>query len=310
MRLPSFLTAHRWAIVGLALVSLGGLYALFHLDAAPVSTLKIRTEPPGVRRGDDPTYAEELRTLTALLQDMRYRFDQTENQRMLDRDRADRAVREATQQAAQQSRDEVDRLDRTLREAREAAEQKIRELSASSQDPTLKREIERLTDEVNTLRANPPARAGERDASDSGSRSGAAPSEANRVLAPPAEAGRPPPAGPAPGALEAWRDIAGLERLADRFGAPMGAPDQGSSTSRPKPARSAMGMDHDYLTVTPYVAGGGAARALASVSRAPASAISYQPRRYPFTVNAGREGASAVIPVYTLPMRRPWSTTQ
>ena len=312
MLLPSFLTAHRWAIVGLALVSLGGLYTLLHLESSPVSTMKTRTEPPSVRRGDDPTYAEELRTMTALLQDMRYRFDQTENQRILDRERAERALREATQQAAHQSKEEVGRLDQALREAREAADQKIRELSASSQDPTLKREIERLTEEVNTLRANPPARAGERGASDLGNRSGAARSEANRVLSPPDDVGRhgtdgPAPSVPplAPGVLDSLRNTAGLEGLADRLSTPVGETDQGSSTSRPKrpasPTRLTTGMDHDYLTVTPYFAAGGAARSLASAHRAPVTSVSYQPKRYPFTVKVGREGASAVIPVYTIP---------
>ena len=301
-------SASRLAVLGLAVASLGGLYALFRLDAAPVSTTKLRTEPPSVRRGDDPTYAEELRTLTALLQDMRYRFDQTENQRILDREHAERALREATQHAAQQSREAVDRLHQALREAREAADQKIRELSARPQDPTLKRDIERLTEELNTLRANPPAQTGAHGASALGNRSSAASSEANRVLAPLDAAGRPGtdrPAPFAPGLLEPWRGIAGWEGLAERLSTPVGEADPGSSPSRPQrpaaPTHVTTGMHHDYLTVTPYVAGGGAARALASVPRPPAIPVSYQPRRYPFTVKAGPEGASAVIPVYTLP---------
>jgi len=93
--------------------------------------------------------------------------------------------------------------------------------------------------------------------------------------------------------------------LADRLSTPVGETDQGSSPSRPKrpasPTRLTTGMDHDYLTVTPYFAGGGAARSLASAHRAPVTSVSYQPKRYPFTVKAGREGASAVIPVYTIP---------
>jgi len=31
------------------------------------------------------------------------------------------------------------------------------------------------------------------------------------------------------------------------------------------------------------------------------TSVSYQPKRYPFTVKAERDGASAVIPVYTIP---------
>lgn len=296
-------SASRLAVLGLAVASLGGLYALLRLDAAPVSTTKLRTEPPSVRRGDDPTYAEELRTLTALLQDMRYQFEQTENQRIVDRERAERALREATQAAAQQSRQEVDQLHRALREAREAADQKIRELAARRDDPGLKQEIERLTDEVNTLRANPPARAEGKDrASSLENRSGAAPSEANRVLAPPDAPGRPgtdgltPFAAPfAPGLLESWRSIAGGEGWAEPGASPARSP-------RPvAPTRLTTGMDHDYRTVTPYVAGGGAARARASAPRPPVTPISYQPQRYPFTVKVGPAGASAVIPVYTIP---------
>ena len=295
-------SASRLTVIGLAAASLGGLYALFRLESSPVSTAKTRAEAPSVRRGDDPTYADELRAMTALLQDVRYQFEQTENQRIVDRERAERALREATQEAAQQSRQEADRFDRALREAREAAEQKIKELAASRPDPGLKQEIDRLTEEVNALRARPPARAeGE------GGASGAGRSEANRVLSPSGEAGKPRTDGPAPsapplapGMLDAWRGIAGLEGLADRL-AETGA-EAGRAPARPaSPARWMAGLGGDYLTVTPYVAGGGAARALASVQRTPATTVSYQPRRYPFTVKAGREGASAVIPVYTIP---------
>ena len=183
-------SASRLAVIGLAVASLGGLYALFRLDSSPVSTAKTRAEAPSVRRGDDPTYADELRAMTALLQDMRYRFEQTENQRIVDRERAERAVREATQEAAQQSRQEADRLNQALREAREAADQKISELAARRPDSGLKQEIDRLTDEVNALRAHPPARAEGKDgASGPENRTGAGHSEANRVLAPSGEAG-------------------------------------------------------------------------------------------------------------------------
>ncbi len=306
-------SASRLAVLGLAVASLGGLYALVRLDAAPGSPTKPRPEPPSLRRGDDPTYAEELRTMTALLQDMRYQFEQTENQRILDRERAERALREATQEAAQQSRQEADRLNQALREARAAADQKISELAARRPDPGLKQEIDRLTDEVNALRAHPPAPAeGPDGAAGPEHRTDAGRSEANRVLAPSGEAGRPRTDGPAPGTpplapglLEPWRGVAGLEGVADRLANRGAEADQGAFPSRSKrpaaPARVTTGMDHDYLTVTPYVAGGGAARALASVRRTPATTVSYQPRRYPFTVNVGREGASAVIPVYTIP---------
>lgn len=300
-------SASRLAVIGLAVASLGGLYALFRLDSSPVSTAKTRAEAPSVRRGDDPTYADELRAMTALLQDMRYRFEQTENQRIVDRERAERAVREATQEAAQQSRQEADRLNQALREAREAADQKIRELAARRPDPGLKQEIDRLTDEVNALRAHPPARAEGKDgASGPENRTGAGHSEANRVLAPSGEAGRPRTDGPAPGTpplapgiLDPWRGVAGWEGLADRL---VGSAE--ADRAPPRPASSGRwmpGLRGDYLTVTPYSAGGGTARALASAHRAPVTSVSYQPKRYPFTVKAERDGASAVIPVYTIP---------
>ena len=292
-------SASRLAVIGLAVASLGGLYALFRLDSSPVSTAKTRAEAPSVRRGDDPTYADELRAMTALLQDMRYRFEQTENQRIVDRERAERAVREATQEAAQQSRQEADRLNQALREAREAADQKISELAARRPDSGLKQEIDRLTDEVNALRAHPPARAEGKDgASGPENRMGAGHSEANRVLAP---SDGPAPGTPplAPGILDPWRGVAGWEGLADRL---VGSAE--ADRAPPRPASSGRwmpGLRGDYLTVTPYSAGGGTARALASAHRAPVTSVSYQPKRYPFTVKAERDGASAVIPVYTIP---------
>ncbi len=128
---------------------------------------------------------------------MRYRFDQTENQRLLDRDRAERAVREATQNAVNQSKQEIDRLTQALRESREQAEQKIKEATAAAQDPRLNREIDRLTPRGECAARRIAARAEGSTAAggaDNGGRS-----EANRVLAPPEEK-RPAPNDTRPGA--------------------------------------------------------------------------------------------------------------
>ena len=308
MPLPGFSTS-KWAVIGLSVAALGGLYGLLELQPSPPSSVRARTEAPNVRRGDDPTYADELRTMTALLQDMRYRFDQTENQRLLDRDRTAREVKEATQNAVNQSKQEIDRLTHALRETREQAEQKIKEATAAAQDPRLNREIDRLTRELNELRAASTGRNGSTNPSggaDNGGRS-----EANRVLSPPEEK-RPAsndtrPGAPhmAPGLLEELRQVPGLEGLADRLAGSMGHDPASSANStrnrRDPPARLTTGLGGDYLTVTPYIAGGGTARALASAHRAPVTSVSYQPKRYPFTVKAERDGASAVIPVYTIP---------
>jgi len=308
MPLPWFSTS-KWAVIGLSVAALGGLYGLLELQPSPTSSVKARTEAPNVRRGDDPTYADELRTMTALLQDMRYRFDQTENQRLLDRDRTAREVKEATQNAVNQSKQDIDRLTQALRETREQAEQKIKEATAAAQDPRLNREIDRLTRELNEMRAASTGRNGSTNPSggaDNGGRS-----EANRVLSPPEEKRPAPndtrPGAPqmAPGMLEGLRQVPGLEGLADRLAGSMGHDPASSANStrnrRDPPARLTTGLGGDYLTVTPYIAGGGTARALASGHRPAAATLSYQPKRYPFSVKADKDGASAVIPVYTIP---------
>ncbi|MBK8185639.1 MAG: hypothetical protein IPK63_23190 [Candidatus Competibacteraceae bacterium] len=189
MSLPSF-SLSKWAVVGLGTALLGGVYWLTALNPAPTAPSKARTETPTLRRGDDPTYADELRTMSALLQDMRYRFDQSENQRLLAQEQSARDMKEAVRNATQQSKQEVDRLAQTLRETREAAEQKIKEATAAaSQDPRLKAEIERLTREINELRATPASRRDNLQGQGSGSSTNHAKaggdSEANRVITTP-----------------------------------------------------------------------------------------------------------------------------
>lgn len=309
MPIPS-LSLRKLSILGLGLAGLGGLYGLVGMQTPSTSAQKTRTEPPVVRRGDDPTYADELRTMTALLQNMDYRFNQAENQRLLDREQAAREMKDATQHAANQSKQEIDRLTQALREAREAADQKIKEAAnATVQDPRLKGEIERLTRELNELRATT-ARQGAAN-SISGNSTPGMRSEANRVLLPPEEGKRAvpndtQPGAPqlAPGVLDQLRQVPGLEGLTDRLRVTVGNETRASPTSRARrdePARLTTGLGGDYITVTPYVAGGGTARVLGSAPQSAANTVSYQPKRYPFTVKAEKDGVSAVIPVYTIP---------
>ncbi len=310
MSLPSF-SLSKWAVVGLGTALLGGVYWLTALNPAPTAPSKARTETPTLRRGDDPTYADELRTMSALLQDMRYRFDQSENQRLLAQEQSARDMKEAVRNATQQSKQEVDRLAQTLRETREAAEQKIKEATAAaSQDPRLKAEIERLTREINELRATPASRRDNLQGQGSGSSTNHAKaggdSEANRVITTPRETKQvlqndTGPGTPqlAPGVLDGLRQVSGLEGLADRLAGATSHENAGAaSTAR---TRLTTGLGGDYMTITPYIAGGGTARALATNPRQPVATVSYQPKRYPFTVKADKDGASAVIPVYTIP---------
>lgn len=310
MSLPSF-SLSKWAVVGLGAALLGGVYWLTALNPAPTAPSKARTETPTLRRGDDPTYADELRTMSALLQDMRYRFDQSENQRLLAQEQSARDMKEAVRNATQQSKQEVDRLAQTLRETREAAEQKIKEAkAAAAQDPRLKAEIERLTREINELRATPASRRDNLQGQGSGSSTNHAKaggdSEANRVITTPRETKQilqndTGPGTPqlAPGVLDGLRQVSGLEGLADRLADATSHENAGAASMAR--TRLTTGLGGDYMTITPYIAGGGTARALATNPRQPVATVSYQPKRYPFTVKADKDGASAVIPVYTIP---------
>ncbi|MBK8185640.1 MAG: TIGR03752 family integrating conjugative element protein [Candidatus Competibacteraceae bacterium] len=99
--------------------------------------------------------------------------------------------------------------------------------------------------------------------------------------------------------MDGLRQVSGLEGLADRLAGATSHENAGAaSTAR---TRLTTGLGGDYMTITPYIAGGGTARALATNPRQPVATVSYQPKRYPFTVKADKDGASAVIPVYTIP---------
>ncbi|TVR65498.1 MAG: hypothetical protein EA420_03000 [Candidatus Competibacteraceae bacterium] len=272
------------AVVGLAAALAAGVYTLATQPDPPRSPARAKPEEPPHRRGDDPTYAEELKKMAALLQDMRYRFNQSENQREIERQRAGALARTEAQRALQQSRHEMERLNTALREARSALEQKIQAAADAPGVAAVRAEIARLAGEQQALRARlddpPPAPDPAPDP--------AARPEANRVLRPPEP--RPPAAADGwplapPGALT---DLDGLaDRIARRFG-----PEGSAAAPRLAPgagAARAPGFPDAYVTLKPY----GGAR--------PPGRDPLRPKPYPFTVKIAPEGVSAVIPVYTIP---------
>ena len=228
-------------VIGLAVAAVAAVFVLASLERPDRPGRPAKTEPTPERRGDDPTYAEELKKMTALLQDMRYQFNQAENQRLLDRDRAAAQLREAAQRAIQQSKDEIDRLNQALEEAKAAVDRKI-QAAAAPASAALRAEIDRLKAEQEALRrklADAGARAAE--AADAGR------PEANRILAPGPDAPGPRPndaaPGPvqvAPGVLDPLRHLPGLEGLADRLAAraepgPAAGPGPAGPTAPPGP---------------------------------------------------------------------------
>ena len=65
-------------VIGLVAVSGVATLALLSSSDPILPTLRSPVEEPPLRRGDDPTYAEELKTMSALLQEMRYELQQQE----------------------------------------------------------------------------------------------------------------------------------------------------------------------------------------------------------------------------------------
>ena len=193
--LPS-LSLTKTAVFGLAVAVIAGVVWVTSLERPEGPTRSAKTEGSATRRGDDPTYADELRKLTALLQDMRYRFDQTENQRILDQDRLSDQTRTATAALARQSKAEIERLNQALEEAKKALDQKIQEAAAVPTDAVLREQIEKLQAEQEALRRQLAGEGGPGSPSEAGSDRRP---EANRILNP-SSASRPNDT--APGALE------------------------------------------------------------------------------------------------------------
>ena len=297
--LPS-LSLTKTAVFGLAVAVIAGVVWVTSLERPEGPTRSAKTEGSATRRGDDPTYADELRKLTALLQDMRYRFDQTENQRILDQDRLSDQTRTATAALARQSKAEIERLNQALEEAKKALDQKIQEAAAVPTDAVLREQIEKLQAEQEALRRQ---LAGEGGPGGPGGPSEAGSDrrpEANRILNP-SSASRPNDTAPgalelAPGGLEMLRQLPGMAGFADRLEAQTkeGSPVSSGPPGKRIEGKNIAGLPDDYVALTPFA---GAPR-----TGGPATAsVSYAPKPYPFTVKAGPDGASAVIPVYTLP---------
>lgn len=318
--------AAKLAIFGLVGASLVGLYWVFTREGPTPSTVKTHTESPPPRRGDDPTYADELRKMTTLLQDVHYQFAQAESARIQDQAQAERktqqAVQDATRLAAQQSQQEIDRLQQALRTTQEALDQRMKDAESRPPDASLKGEVDRLKSELASLRqttADNHQAAGRSAFEDR--------PEANRVLAPPeaptaAKAPPPPKEGVLgaaqlePDVLSQLRQIPGLEGFSDRLttlsrngstlpgtsGAEAlegGVPTDADATKGPgRASRRLDGLNSAYVSLTPY--GGDRPRTAPPQTTAYAN-VSLAPKTYPFTVRPGKDGASAVIPVYTLP---------
>lgn len=307
MRFPPIALTKIVVYLLLTLVVLGLILLVFFKREPAPSLVKPKAEETTYRRGDDPTYAEELKKMTALLQDMGYRFKESESQRALEREQTSNLVQRETQRAIQKSQQDVEQLHRALQEARKALDDKIQAAGPAPQTQQLRAEIERLTREQGALReqlatGHPAALAQTRP-------------EANRILSPEAA---PPPASEAqpndraPGApqvdrdlLERLRSVPGLEGVTDRLAGYAGA---GANASRPASGvaktKTAYGLQGHYITFNPYIAGEHTGQAQAHVRNRPEAvdnADRFQPKRYPFAVKLGQEGASAVIPVYTIP---------
>ncbi|MBK8168630.1 MAG: TIGR03752 family integrating conjugative element protein [bacterium] len=305
MRLPSG-SVLKYSVVGLTLAALAGVYLLATREGPASLAHKARTEEAPARRGDDPTYAEELKKMAAMLQDMRYRFDQTENQRLLDRDRAAAQARESAQKATAQAQQEIERLNAALREAQKTLDDKIEKAADAPVVASLKGEVERLKTEQAALRQQ---LADGRKAAEAEAEAAARRPEANRVLAPPAPPAaeaRPNDAAPgpvqlAPGALDQLRAIPGLESFSDRLSGMVAAGErEGGARGARAGSKSVAGLKDDYVTLAAYGTGAGGTRAR-SPGAGGREAASLEPRRYPFTVKPGKDGATAVIPVYTIP---------
>lgn len=292
----------------LAGVLLAGLGWLLAGDRSlPVNAPRVAAGEPPPRRGDDPTYAEELRSMSALLQRMRYDLQELERTRQREQRELSAQVRRETDNALRQAREENRRLSETLRAAREELERRIQAASEAPRTEILERELDQLRVAHRDLNARFEAlRAGsETDEPEATALTAAAEEdrpEANRVLQTPSVAeplrerrDRAPSADTGSlradaEALEQLRRLPGMADIADSLAqrAVIG-PERAAAPGTTRPG---------YVTLRPYVAGGGSPPPLADRSDA---GERWHIGRYPFEIQRGRHGVSAVIPVYTLP---------
>jgi len=303
------------ALIGLATVGVFLGTTLLSRDRAPLSAGTPRAPESSYRRGDDPTYAEELKKMTALLQDIGYQFRQAESQRMINEEQLRTFARSEAERAQREAEQAIAALKKTL-------DEKIPTVGNDLAIQKLQAAITQLTAEQTALREQARAAAESAPAESAPAESAPADSaesaaaeqqpEANRVLNAPEETaldrlrrGLPPesPAGARPNLGSGWP---GLAELTGALNATAPGARPGGQPRADAPAVA--GLTEPYVTLTPYVAGsnGDGARArnpnLRPITSATANdAQRWRIARYPFTVQTGPAGATATIPVYTIP---------
>lgn len=75
--------------------------------------------------------------MSALLQDVNYRFKDSESQRLLAQEHAANLVQKEAQRAMQQSQKDAEQLHRALQEARAALNEKIQATGPDARDATV-----------------------------------------------------------------------------------------------------------------------------------------------------------------------------
>ena len=280
---------------------LGGV--LFSQDRSPLSAGTSHAPETPYRRGDDPTYAEELKKMTALLRDIGYQFRQAENQHLLAEKKLEAFARNEVDRAQREAQQDIAQLKTQLQQTQKDLAQ---QMEVRAQDPAvaqLRAEVERLRAAQNAPSASP---ADEPAAAPASPPAPVRP-EANRVLNAPADPAldrlRERLSAPDADRQNPWPAWPGLEGLT-------GALNPKSPAVAPPGANApaVAGLTEPYVTLTPYVAGsnGDGARARNPNPRPTASMPATDAQRgriapYPFTVQSGPAGATATIPVYTIP---------
>ncbi|MCP5451531.1 MAG: TIGR03752 family integrating conjugative element protein [Gammaproteobacteria bacterium] len=288
-------------------VLLGG--TLLTRERAPLSAGTPREPEAPYRRGDDPSYAEELKKMTALVQDIGYQFRQAESQRLIQEEQLRTFARGEAERAQREAQQAIAKLQTALNQA---MDQQTQTLEAHPTVQKLRAQIEQLT-AAQTARREPAAAAEAEPAEPEGEADAAASRpEANRVLKPEGETALDrlrrelnAPDAPDAGRSNPWTGWPGLEGLTDALNpkSPAVAPPGAN-------APAVAGLTEPYVTLTPYVAGGseagraGGVRTAAYLSAPGALAADtarWRIPRYPFTVKSSPAGATATIPVYTIP---------
>ncbi len=256
--------------------------------------------PP--RRGDDPTYAEELRSMSALLQRMRFDLQESEREREREQRELRQELRRETDSALREARDENQRLSEALKTARQEMRQRIEAAREAPREQALADELDALRAELEAMRAG---EARDTAQADEAAEGGEDAPEANRVLRPPPsvaeqlrerrartaqrEPEQPPGLETDPEGLARLRELPGMAGIADSLAR--------RSLVGPEPSVEADGARPDYVTIHPYVAGGGRGEARTAQLDPERWRIS----RFPFALERGPNGVTATIPVYTLP---------